>query len=144
MRNRESREFHVGINLEWPIWQVEIPTGGSQNLSMQDVPFISCIHLYSPYWSHLHPPTLFLVLNYTVSWEYNVKSSLSICPWHHQELTPHDGFTEYSIYPVLHTSSTVFPEYSIYRVQHPQSTVYIEYNIYPRMTVIQPVSLQSL
>jgi hypothetical protein len=58
----------------------------------------------------------------TIIAEQKVKSSLSLCPWHDQELTLRTVYTEYSIHRVQHTPSTAYTEYSIHRVQRTPST----------------------
>jgi len=50
--------------------------------------------------------SLFLIHISTIIAQHKVKSSLSISPWHDQELTPSTAYTEYSIHRVQHTLST--------------------------------------
>ena len=59
------------------------------------------------------PISIILIHNSTIITEHKVKSSLSISPCHHHELTPCTAYTEYSIHR----------EYSINRVQHPPKIV---------------------
>jgi len=104
IRNWDFRELCVRVNLPCPIRQVGptiqpviTPIWGLLNPIGQVVPLISQIRSYSPYCSHLHPTSLFLVYNCSIIAEPKVNSSLSISmPW-----------------------SWVNTKYSIHRVQHP-------------------------
>jgi len=101
-----------------PIWGLLHPI-------RQVITQISQVRSYPPYCSHLHPPSL-SVLSTTLPslQEHKVKSSLSISPWHHHELTPSTAYADHSIHLVQHTPSTAYTEYSIYRVQLTPSTAY--------------------
>jgi hypothetical protein len=57
--------------------------------------------------------SLFVVLNSTITQEYEVNSSLSISSCHDQELTPSTAYTIYSIHSVQHTLSTAYTPYCI-------------------------------
>ena len=74
--------------------------------------------------------SLFLVLNSTITWKHEVKSSLCSSPCHDEQLTLSTTYTNYSIHWVQHTQSTAYTEYSIHRVQHTPSTAYTEYSIH--------------
>jgi len=104
------------------------------NRISQVVPLISHSRSYSPYCSHLHSPSVFLVPNCTIIAEHKVKSSPSslqgmIMSKHQVQHPPSTPYTEYSIHPVQHTPSTAYYEYSIHRVQHTPTTAYIVYSI---------------
>ena len=139
MRNWALREFCVGVNWPSPIRQIRVlirqvltpirsllnPIRPLPNSIRQVVLLISHSRSYSPYHSHLHPPSLSLLCTtLPSSQEHKVKSSLSISPCHHHELTLSTAYTEYSIHRVQHTPSTAYTEYSIHRVQHTPSTAY--------------------
>jgi hypothetical protein len=76
------------------------------------------------------PISLFLVHNSTIIAEHKVKSSLSISPCHHHELTSSAAYIKYSKHQVQHTSSAAYIECSIHRVQHTSSAAYIKYSIH--------------
>jgi len=63
--------------------------------------------LLSPSSSWWFPPSplisLFLVLISTIASEYEVESSLSMSPWHYQELKPSTAYTEHSVHRAQHT-----------------------------------------
>ena len=113
-------------------------------LGMVNLPIHEILWSLSFSWWFTPSPllSLFLVLNSTITYEHQVKSSLSISPCHDQELTPSTAYTEYSIYQVQHTLCTAYTESSIQHVQHILSTAYTTYCIIPRSTVShsQPVS----
>jgi hypothetical protein len=75
------------------IWRVRTPLRDLLNPIRQVILFTSHIFSYTPYFSHLLLPSLFLVLNSTIIAEHNVKSSLSISPCHDHELTPSSAYT---------------------------------------------------
>jgi len=66
----------------------------------------------------------------TITYEHEVKSSLSISTSNDYELTLSTAYTEYCIHRVLHTPSTAYTEYCIHRVLHTPSTAYTEYCIH--------------
>jgi len=132
MKNWDLREFRVRGILPSPIRQVRVPIRrvitpirGLLNPIRQVVPLISQVHSYPPYSSHLHPPSLsFSSTTLPSLQEPKVKSSLSISPCHHDELTPSAAYAECSIRRVQHTPSAAYAECSIRRVQHTPSTAY--------------------
>jgi len=132
MRNYNLREFRVRVNWRSPIWQVWVPIRqvitpirGHLHPIRQVVPQISQVLSYSPYRSHLHLPSLSFSSTTPPSLqEHNVKSSLSISPCHHHELTPSAAYTECCIHRVQHTLSEAYTECSIHRVKHTASTAY--------------------
>jgi len=102
MRNWDREAFRVWVNCLFPIRQVlllirqvKTPIRGLLDVIRQVVPLISHIRLYPPYCSHLHPPSLFLILNSTIITEHKVMSSLDITQCHDHELTPSTAYTEY-------------------------------------------------
>jgi len=113
------REFPVRVNWPFEIRQVRLPIRrvitllrGLVNPIRQVVILISHSHSYPPYRSHLHPPSLSLSsTTLTSSQEHKVKSSLSISPYHHHELTLGAAYTEYSI----HLRLSVVPSFSRFR-----------------------------
>src|SRR5258705_6452733 len=102
--NRPSPIRQVRVPIRWvisPIW-------GLLNPIRQVVLLISHSRSYSPYRSHLHPPSpSFLSTTLPSSQEHKVKSSLSISPCHHHELTLSASYTERSIHRVQHTPKIV-------------------------------------
>ena len=123
MTNWDLWEFHVRVN--WPSTirlvrvlsrRVITPIRGLLNLIRpllnpigQVVLLISHSRSYPPYRSHLHPPSLsFLSTTLPSSQEHKVKSSLSISPCHHHQLTLSAVYTEYSI----HLRLSVVPTFS--------------------------------
>jgi len=119
MRNWDLREFRVRVNLpslilqvRFPIRQVITPIWGLRNPNRQVVPRIPQVHSYPQYRSPFHPPSLsFSSTTLPSSQEHQFKSSLSISPCHHHELTLSAAYTEYSI----HLRLSVVPSFS--RVQ---------------------------
>ena len=115
MRNWDLREFRVQVNLLSPIRQVWVPIRGVitpirglLNLIRQVVLLISHIRSYPPYRSPLHPPSLsFSSTTLPSSQEHQVKSSVSISPCHHHELTLSAAYIEYNIHQVQHTPKIV-------------------------------------
>ena len=113
--NLGLREFRMQLN--WPspirqvlvpIWLLISPIRGHINPIRQAVLLISHSCSYSPYLSHLHPPSLpFLSTSLPSSHECKVKSSLSLSPCYHHELTLSAAYTKYSIHLVLHTPKIV-------------------------------------
>jgi len=92
LRNWDSREFCVQVNLPFLIRQIRVPIRrvittirGLLNPIRHVVPLVSHIRSYPPYRSHLHPLSLFLVHNSTIIAEHKVKSSLFISPCLDQE-----------------------------------------------------------
>jgi hypothetical protein len=64
--------------------------------------------LVSSIFSHLHPPSLFVLsTSLPSSHEHKVESSLSISPCHNHELTLSAAYTKYSIHQVQHTHRIV-------------------------------------
>jgi len=116
MRNWDIRDFRVRVNLPSPIWQVQVPIRrvitpirGLLNPIRQVVPLISQVRSYRPYRFHLHPPSLsFSSTTLPSLQEHKVKSSLSISPCQHHDLTPSAAYTEYSI----HLRLSVVPSFS--------------------------------
>jgi len=114
------RELRVEVNWPSPIRQVPVPIRrvitpirGLLNRFRQVVLLISHSLSYAPYRSHLHPPSLPLSsTTLPSSQEHKVKSSLSISPCHHHELTLSAAYTEYSI----HLRLSVVPSFSRFRV----------------------------
>jgi len=115
MRNWDLREFRVRVNLPSQIRQVRVPIRrvitpirGLLNPIRQVVPLISQVRSYPPHRSHLHPPSLsFSSTTLPSLQEHKVKSSLSISPCHHLELTPSAAYAECSIHRVQHTPKIV-------------------------------------
>jgi len=126
MKDWDLREFRVRVNLPSPIRQVRVqirwvipPIRGLLNPIRQVVPLISRVRSYPPYRSHLHPPSLsFSSTTLPSLQEHKVKSSVSISPCHHHELTPSAAYAECSIRRVQHTPSAAYAECSVHRVQH--------------------------
>jgi hypothetical protein len=105
MRNWDSREVRVRVNLPFlirqvllPIRRVNTPIRGLLITIRQAVPLTSHIRSYPLYRSHLHPYLLFS----TIIAEDKVKLSLSISPCHDHELTLSTAYTEYNIHRVQH------------------------------------------
>ena len=73
---------------------------------------------------------LFLILNSTITWVHNVKSSLTICQWHDHQLTASTAYTECSIYGVHHIPNTANTASSIHVVQQMPSKAYTECKIH--------------
>jgi len=113
----ELREFHVRVNWPSPIRQVRLlirwgitPIRGLLYTIRQVVSLIYHSHSYLPYRSHLHPPSLSLSsTTLPSSQEHNVKSSFSISPFHHHELTLSAAYTEYRIHQGLAVASSFSP-----------------------------------
>jgi len=132
------RECHVRVIspslkrlVRVPIRRVITPIQGLISPVWQIVLLISDSLSYAQYRSHLHPPSLsFSSTTLASSQEQKVKSSLSISPCHHHELTLSAAYTEYSIHRVQHTLSTAYTEYSIHQVQLTPSTAYTEYSMH--------------
>jgi len=104
-----------GVRLAWLGWDDVLPVWIYAGSGL--VPAVSGMGnslapkiLSSPSLSWWSPPypviPLFPVVNSTISWKHNVKSSLSISPCHDQELTLSTAYTKYSIHWVLHTQRT--------------------------------------
>ena len=80
----------------------------SSNPIRQVVLLICHSRSYPPYRSQLHPPSLsFSSITRPSSQEHKVKSSLSISPCHHNELTRSASYTECSIHRVQHSPKIV-------------------------------------
>jgi len=115
MRNWDLREFRVRVNLPRPIRQVRVPIRlaitpirGHLNPIRHVVALISGVRSYPPHRSHLHPPSLsFSCTTLPSLQEHKVKSSLTISPCHHHELTPSAAYAECSIHQVQHTPKIV-------------------------------------
>jgi len=118
MRNWDLREFHVRVNLpspmrhvRVPIWRVITLIRGVINPIRQVVPLISQVCSYPPYCSRLHPSSLSSSSTTLPSLQVpKVKSSLSISPCHHHELTPRAAYAECSIHRVQHRLSTAYTQ----------------------------------
>jgi len=115
MRNWDLREFRVAVNLPSPIRQVRAPIRqvitpirGLRNPIRQVVPLISQVRSYTADRSHLHPPSLsFSSTTLPSLQEHKVKSSCSISPCHHHDLTLSAAYAECSIHRVQHTPKIV-------------------------------------
>jgi len=115
MRNWDLREFRVRVNLPSPVGQVRVPIRQVitpilclANPITQVVPLVSQVRSYPPYCSHLHPPSLsFPSTTQPSLQEPKVKSSLSISPCHHDELTPSAAYAECSIHRIQHSYKVV-------------------------------------
>ena len=148
LRNWKLREFRVQVNLPSPIRQVQVqirraiaPIRGLLNPIRQVEPLISQIRSYPPYRCHLHPPSLsFSSTTLPSLQEHKVKSSLSISPCQHHELTPSAAYAKCSIRQVQHTPSAAYAKCSIRQVQHTPSAAYTEYSIHLRMCAIPSFS----
>jgi len=81
-------------------------TRSSQPTQASRTPDFSNPLVSSTSFSSSSPISPFLVHNSTIIAEPKVKSSLSISPCHHHELTPSTANTKYSIHRVQHTPST--------------------------------------
>jgi len=93
------------VQFRWAITPIQVlPIQIRQVASL-----LSHIHLYPPYHSNVHPPSVFLVGNSTIVAEYKAKSSLSISPCHDQELILYTAYTEYSIHPRFSGFSSFSP-----------------------------------
>jgi len=144
MRNWDLRKFRERVNLpstirpvRVPIRRVVTPIQGHLNPIGQVVPLISQVPSYSPYRSHLYPPSLsFSSTTLPSLQEHKVKSSLSISPCHHLELTPSAAYAECSIRLVQHTPRAAYAECSIRRVEHTPSAGYTEYSTHLRLSVV--------
>ena len=115
MRNLDLREFRVRVNWPSTIRQVRVPSrrvitllGGLLNPIRQVVLLISHSRSYSPYRSHLHPPSPSF-LSTTLPSSQNTKLS-------HPSLSLHAMIK--SSHRVQHTPSTAHTEYCIHRVLH--------------------------
>jgi len=76
----------------------------SSNPIRHAVPLISQVRSYPPYPFHLHPPSLSFSSTTLPSFqEHKVKSSLSISPCHHYELTPSAAYADCSKHRVQQT-----------------------------------------
>ena len=93
---------------------------GTRTCHIRDGQLTRTWNALSPSFLWWFPPSplisLFLVLNSTITYEHEVKSSLSISPCHDQKLTPSAAYTKYSIHQVQHTPRTAYTKYSIHRV----------------------------
>jgi len=98
----------LGVRLAWSGWEdlvSEYLHCGSGLIPAVSgmVNWLAHENLRSPSFSWWFPPyrliSLFLVLNSTITWEQEVKSSVSISPCHDQELTPSTAYTAYCIIP---------------------------------------------
>jgi len=105
-------------------------TRSSQPKQASRTPDFSYPLVPSTSFSSSSPISLFLVHNSSIIAEHQVKSSLSISPWHDHELT-----RSTSTHRVQHTASTAYTEYSVHRVQHTPCTAYTVYSIHPRLFV---------
>jgi len=111
MTNWDLKEFLVGVNCPSPIQQVQVPIRrvitpirGLLNPIRQVVRLISHIRSYPPYCFHpLRPSHSFSSSTLASTQEHKFKSSLSISPCHHHELTLSAAYTEYSIHRVQYT-----------------------------------------
>jgi len=116
MRTWDLREVRVRVNWPSPIRQVPVPIRrvitlkrGLPNPTMQVILLISHSHSYPPYRFHLNTPShSFLSTTLPSSQELNVKSSLSITPCDHHELTLNAAYTECSIYLVQKIPSAAY------------------------------------
>jgi len=115
MRNWDVREFRVLGNLPSPIrqvrvliWRVITPIRGLLIPIRQVVPLISQVRSYTADRSHLHPPSLsFSSTTLPSLQEHKVKSSRSISPCHHHDLTLGAAYAECSIHQIQHAPKIV-------------------------------------
>jgi len=122
MRNWDMREFCMRVNWPSPIRQVRVlirwvitrirglrnPIRPLLNPIRQVVLLIFHSRSYPPYHSHFHPSSLcFLFTTLPSLKEHKVKSSLSISPCYHHELTLSAAYTAYSI----HLGLSVIPSF---------------------------------
>jgi len=114
LRNSDSREFCLRVNLLFAIWQICLPIqqvipsiGSLLNPVRQVVLLMSPIPLNLPCCFYLHPLSHFLIHNSTIIAEHNVKSSLSISSRHDHELTWSTAYTKYIIQWVQHPPKIV-------------------------------------
>jgi len=136
MSNWDIREFHVQVNWQFPIWQVQVlirrgisPISSLPNSMRQVIPLTSHMHSYPLHHSHLHPPSL-PFSSTTQPLSQNTKlpyPSLSlrtiIMSWHQVWNMSRTAFTKHSIPRIQHTPSTAYTNYSIHRVQHTPKSV---------------------
>jgi len=108
IRNWNLREFHVGVNLPFPIWQVwhlilSVLTPGRylQNTIRPVVPLLSHFHSYLPYHSHFDIPSHFLIHNSTIIAAHNGESSRFNSPSYGHEVIQSQPYPDYSIHQVL-------------------------------------------
>ena len=131
LKNEDIREFCVQVDSPSPIQQAQVPIPvvitliqGVLTPIRPVVPLIVHICSYPPYDPHLHPWSLSFVHLSIIIAEHKVTSSLSISPWHDQQLT----------------LSIAYNKYSIHQVQHAPSTASIEYIIAPRYSIFPSFS----
>jgi len=142
------RQFRLRVKWPSPLRQVRVPIRrvitpiqGLPNSIRQVVPLISHSRSYSPNHSHVLPLSLsFSSTTLPSSQGHKVKSSLSISPCHHHELTPSAAYTECSIHRVQHSPSAAYTEFSIHWVQHTVSAAYTEYSLHLRLSVVPSIS----
>jgi len=117
---------------------MSFPNQASLTSIRQTVHLSSLIHVYVSYCSHLHPPSLIVVHNYSIIAEHQVMLSLSISPCHDHQLTPSTEYTKDSIHQVWHTYSMTDTKYNIHQVRHTPSTTYTQYDIHPVRHTLTP------
>jgi len=101
MRNWDLGKLCMRVNLPSPISQVRVPIRrlipmmqGLLNPIRQVIPLIYQVRSYPPYRPHLCPPSLSSSSTTLPSLEeHKVKSSISISPCHHHEITPSAAYT---------------------------------------------------
>ena len=108
IKRNNLREFHVQVNLPFPIWQVRllikpvlILIWGVLNPIRLIIPLNSYIHSYPLYCAVLQPPSLFLVQNSTIiarTQSYLISLHLWT-PWSW-------AHTEYSVHWMQHSCSS--------------------------------------
>jgi len=72
----------------------------------------------------------YLVLNFTITWEHNFKSSRSIFPCHHYVLTPSAAYPKYIVQQVLCAPGKVYTENGVYKEQLTPRILYSEYSVH--------------
>jgi len=120
MRNWDSRETHVQVNVQFkiwlvqlPIWWVTTPIRGLLNPIRQVVPLMSHFCSSPPYHSHPHPPSLFLFHNSTIITEHKVRTFLSMSPCDDYELTLSAQHTPHTVYTEDCLCSLYFHKYEL-------------------------------
>jgi len=109
------RDYRVGVNIPALIWllhiliqQVLSMIWGLLNPNRHVIPVMCYIPLYSPYHSHFHPASYFLIHNSTIIVEHKFKTSISVCQSHDHELTRSTAYTQFTIQWVPHPPKIVY------------------------------------
>jgi len=135
MRNCDLGGFHVWVTFTIPymVGTSPDPEGTITDLMSSkpnqlsptpDFSFLFVSFIRFPYSS------LFAIHNSAIIAEHNVMSSLSISPYHDQEIAPTTVYNKYSTNRKQHTPATVYTEYSIHWAQHTLGTAYTKYSIH--------------